>query len=160
MSSTYETPAEELPVINKPPMVKETLQSEIRFMRQKLRGKFPSEIPSDSEEAALWWMTRQKPANDRTERPHQIAVTGKQAVRWINPYADRLIASLRRFVRLKPQQRQFVLAAFEDGVWYNGDSFGFFRRVYDETMKMRQVGVERYRAEALSGMEDLRRAIK
>lgn len=135
--------------INKPPMVKETLEKEIRFLRQKLRGKFPLEIPRDYSEASLWWMTNQKPANDRYERPHKAAVTGRDGVRWVNPYADRLVASLRRYVRLGRQERQFIMAALEDGVWYNGDSFPFFKRVYEETDRMERVGVEAYRREAV-----------
>ena len=145
--------------INKPPMVQETLEKELRFLRQKLRGKFPSEIPREYGSAALWWMSRQKPANDNTERPRQVAVTGKQAARWINPYADRLVSSLRTFCRLKPNERDFVLAAAQDGVWYNGDDFDFFRRVYDETMRMQEIGVFAYRAEATKKLKGLMRGI-
>ncbi len=146
-------------IINKPPMVKDTLQKEIRLLRKKLRGDFPSEIPRDSEEAALWWMARQKPANDRTERPVQIALQGREATRWYNPYAERLIASLRRFVRLKPQERDFVLAAIEDYVWYNGDSFDFFKSLYEETQRMRSMGAKKYRAESITRLKDMIRRI-
>ncbi len=141
--------------INKPPMVKETLEKEFRMLRQKLRGKFPAEIPRDYGQAALWWMTHQKPASDRHERPRQVAIAGKDGTRWVNPYAERLVASLRRFVRLKPHEREFVLAATEDGVWYNGDSFEFFRKVYEETQRAQSMGMKKYREEAIGKLKAL-----
>ena len=139
----------------KPPLSKDALAREFRRLRrsfQNRRKPFPPEIPRDFLEAAQWWIRMQRPGNETYEIPRLVKVTGSDTDRWVTPYADRLCASLRAYVELEQVERKFIAAAAEDRVWYNGDNFEFFVQVYEETMNLRDIGLDAYRSEAMRNM--------
>jgi len=72
---------------------------------------------------------------------------------WICGYHLRLRMALSAFFALEPMERKFVVAARDDGIFYHGEKFEHFKDVVEETEKMRVVGVNEYRKQAL-GMTD------
>lgn len=133
---------------SRPPFTVDLLVDEIQRHR-----RLPPQIPSEPLQAAKWWIGMQMPAHEQIERPQTANVVGKaNSKRWLTPYADRLIASFRRFVTLTPTKQEFVIAAFDDGVFYNGDEPEMFASIYDETMAMRKIGPDAYRKEAVKRM--------
>lgn len=136
-------------VQDRPPFTVDLLADE--FRRHK---RLPHQIPRDPMAAANWWIKHQKPAHENIEVPRLARVIGKNSVsRWMTPYADRLIASLRKFVTLSKHEQEFIISAVDDGVFYNGDEFAFFHQVYEETQKMRSVGVDAYRQDAAKNLK-------
>lgn len=133
--ASYSRPDSPEETDGRPPFTVDLLADVIRSYRS-----LPLMVPCDALQAAKWWIGMQSPAHEQIERPRTANVVGKSnSKRWLTPYADRLIASFRNFVSLTQKEQEFVIAAFEDGVFYNGDEFEFFRLVYDETMYMRSV---------------------
>lgn len=139
-----------------PPDILDFLEVIIRDLRVRLQEKripWPSEVPHASSEAAEWWVRMQEPPNPDYDAPRQVRVitnSDRNAYRWECPYHLRLAATLRRYVMLPPDHRELIEAAREDGVFWRGDEVkrgnkpGFFMRVYDETLKMREIGATRY----------------
>ena len=140
---------------SRPPFTVDLLADEImRYERRRM--PWPAGMPRDAKHAAKWWIARQKPANERLEAPRQTSVVGQRDTRrWITPYADRLVASLRVFFKLDRKAQEFILAAHEDNVFFNGDDLKVFRRIYDETMRMRSMDFETYRTEAVAKLKKL-----
>lgn len=135
----------------RPPFTVDLLADEIRKHR-----RLPPQVPAEPLQAAKWWIGMQSPAHEQIERPRTANVVGKSnAKRWLTPYADRMIASFRNFVSLTQKQQEFVIAAFEDGVFYNGDEPEMFALIYDETMRQRSMGSEAYQKEAVTRMRRL-----
>lgn len=136
---------------DRPPLTVDLLVDEIQRHRS-----LPPQIPSDPLQAAKWWIGMQSPAHEQIERPQTANVVGKaNSKRWLTPYADRLIASFRKFVTLTPKEQEFVIAAYEDGVLYNGYEPEMFALIYDETMTMRKIGPDAYRKESMKRKDRL-----
>lgn len=62
-----------------------------------------------------------------------------------------------KFPRMRPSEQRFINAARSDRVFWRGEDIETFKRVYEETQRMRQMGREKYRAEALGRMRQLAR---
>ena len=125
--------------MTQPPKVEEVL---VAIFEQK--GK-PDWMPTDPLAAARWWMKIQAPPDEWADKPKQIPVFGKDGMRWITPYADRLKHNLEIFLKLLPTDQQYIVGAADDGVLWNGDEMPFFYAVYEETMKMQDLGADKYR---------------
>ena len=61
----------------------------------------------------------------------------------------------RKFRRMKPSEQRFIQAAREDRIYWRGEDIEDFKRVYEETQKMRSIGPKRYKAEAISKLKAL-----
>ena len=92
-------------------------------------------FPSDPLEAARYWMAHQVPPDDFTEGATPPISKGGS---WATPYADRLIYSLRRFLRLKAIEQVHVIEHIDKGIAWKGESFKFYLMVIDETIKMKE----------------------
>ena len=61
----------------------------------------------------------------------------------------------RKLRRMKPSELQFIEAAREERVFWRGDDIETYKRVYDETQRMRKIGARAYRAEAVGKLKKL-----
>jgi len=127
-----------------PPMKSiDALEIEITNTRLGDRSKHMPDLPIKS---ARWWIDMQERPN-RTERPIQVGT--KNGTRWNTPYTDRLIQTYRAFIKLSHEDQQLIISCHEDGVYWRGDDIETFYRaehsVYNETMKMQDMGVEAYK---------------
>lgn len=149
--ASYSRPDSPEETDGRPPFTVDLLADEIQRHR-----RLPPQVPDEPLAAAKWWIAMQSPAHEQIERPRTSNVIGKSnAKRWLTPYADRLIASFRKFVTLTQQEREFVMGAFEDGVFYNGDDFEYFKLRYDETMRLRSMDPDAYRIDAVKRINKL-----
>ncbi len=65
----------------------------------------------------------------------------------------------RKFRRMKPSEQRFINAARDDNVYWRGEDIETFKRVYEETQRMRSMGAKKYRAEAITRLKDMIRRI-
>ena len=147
MDRRFDGKPETQELLNPPPRVQDFLAEQIDRIKgdlANLRRPWPQEVPANSFAAASWWIKHQKPANDHDERPRQVAAIGG-GNRWECPYHLRLASTFRIYAALPELHRETIRAAFEDGVWWNGDqvfnrdgSPGMFMMIIEETAKMKQ----------------------
>lgn len=102
------------------------------FLSQtKLR--VPKGMPSDGFQAARWWMARQAPADQFSEAATPPRVKGSD---WVTPYHDRLMYTLKKFLRLKSIQQVYIIEHIERGIPWKGDEIGHYQLVVEESAKM------------------------
>jgi hypothetical protein len=107
--------------------------------RNNRNCRLPPPLPTDFDLAAEEWMTFYRRQRQPDEAPAKT--------QWgeIDPYITRLISTLAVFLNLpSDKDRQFVRACIEDGIDYRGEQVPLLRSVYEETMKMREIGKEAY----------------
>jgi len=104
------------------------------------RGRLPGPMPPQPREAAQWWISLQEKPDETCERPHQVPVQGEDgAFRWIQPYNERLIFTLRKFMRFSFRDREFIIGCVKGGCPWRGDDIDFYRKVAAETIKFRSM---------------------
>jgi len=59
----------------------------------------------------------------------------------------------RKQRRMKPSEQRFIEAAREDMVFWRGEDIETFKRVYEETQKMRSIGAKQYTGEAMGKLK-------
>lgn len=138
----------------RPPLTVDTLAAAIVAHKEyciQNRRHWPVEIPYEAIDAAKWWIGIQPKPDEYLDRPRQVSVVGG-STRWESPYALRLCHNFRAYCGLDEHARNIVQAASQDGVFWNGDRITWpdgkpaeFVRIYDETLKMREVGAAEYR---------------
>lgn len=94
----------------------------------------PGMLPADPFQAARYWMAHQCQADDFTEGATPPLSKGGP---WGTPYHDRLLYTLRKFLRLKAVQQVYVIEHIEKGIPWKGEDFTFYLVVVDETIKMK-----------------------
>lgn len=109
-------------------------------------GRWPADMPHGITYAVDWWLELLEPPSDRWDRPKQVS--GPSGDRWVYPYVDRVAGALRRFLRASYSYQRLIVSAAEDGVPWRGEDEAIFRRVIGEHERMREVGLEAYKAEA------------
>ena len=70
-------------------------------------------------------------------------------------YAIRIETCARKFERLPEVDQTFIRAAKSDGLSWRGDDMEFFRKVYDEHMKMKSMTVAEKRAYQMEAFKTL-----
>lgn len=126
-----------------PPRTEEELISFLNNSGQKR----PANLPSRNIDAAHWWMGIIEQPREH-ERPREVALPGGQGMRWVCPYTDRAVYTLRRFMALEDPDQKYIIGARGDDIYWRGDDMKFFRGLYEETMNMRDIGREKYIAKA------------
>lgn len=138
--------------LDRPPAVEDELMKVLgRYMAYR---KLPDFMPPAPIDAARWWMEQQEPPKEE-DRPRQVSVFGaNNERRWICPYHQRLSYTLGKFLnRMTPKEQKIILAAREDKIYWRGDEIDFLMLVIAETTRMRTMGIESYRIEALDKMK-------
>ena len=119
------------PVILACPTPEERIEKVLKKYNRK-----PKMFPSDAFQAARYWIAHQEQPNERVEAAEPVTVNGK-VVGWRTPYHDRLIATLRTFLRMKNIYQLHVIENVEDGIPWRGDQPDFYSEVIKQTQLMR-----------------------
>ena len=61
----------------------------------------------------------------------------------------------QKFRRMKPSEQRVIEAARDERIFWRGESIEDFKRIYEETQRMRQIGPQAYRAEAMGKLKAL-----
>ena len=116
--------------------------SERKYNRQTWGYNMPT-LPED---AANWWKDVMQAPPKANEFAHQ------QNGKWVFPYLERLIATLRDYVSLPTTDQKIVFGCAEDGVFWRGDNLDMFFHneysIYNEAMRMRDMGKDEYKRSA------------
>ena len=95
------------------------------------------------------------------EPPHErelvqvVGVPGRrEAQRTIDPYYDRIWHCAKRFARLNPGAQQTIIDNARDCPW-RGDDIAFYVKVVEETERMREMGAEAYKAQAMAQLRSI-----
>jgi hypothetical protein len=94
---------------------------------------WPYGFPVDINSAANYWMEHSQPM--RRQTPQQ--------------YYEFIIYTLVKFSNQTASDQIFITGAIEDGCYWRGDDMWIFKRIYSEHMKMLDIGVNKYREQAL-----------
>lgn len=76
---------------------------------------------------------------------------------WQWPYRDRVLFCLRKFKSLPEVEQQTIISARKDKIYWRGDDLDFFMRVIEETEKMREMGIDKYKAQAMKQLNGITR---
>lgn len=156
------------PASGAPPTTEESLKAWIKKtaipQMERRRIPWPADVPRNPEELAQWWMRHQAPPIEHgpgSEEPRTLNCTTDRrgddggSSRWYCPYAERLKSTLAAFLMLSQKEREIVLAAADDGVFWRGDEVmrdagpGLFIVMYDEILRMRELGLKAWMAKTL-----------
>lgn len=106
-------------------------------------------------DAAHWW-------TNIIERPNQYDAPRKIHVRdidqsesWRWPYHENTIHLFKKFSAYPRAHQDTIIAAREDKIFWRGDEMCFFMQVIDETLKMRELGTEKYKKKAVARSKGL-----
>lgn len=113
----------------------------------------PTMFPADHFQAARYWMAHQAQPDQYTEGATPPVTKGGS---WGTPYHDRLIYSLRRFLRMKAIEQVYIIEHTSKGVPWKGESIDHYTIIVKEEAKM-AVNKEKYIDD---GFEAMRRAAK
>lgn len=87
------------------------------------------------------------------EHPHMASVQGAvNATRWVEPYRERISDCQRTYLAMSETDRNLLHAGVEDGVKWRGEPVAQYQDIWNETMRMREIGREAYIAEAKAKM--------
>ena len=139
---------------DRPPMVEDDLIKVLgRYMAYH---KLPDFMPPAPVDAARWWMEQQEQPKD-DERPRQTSIHGGEGRRWICPYHMRVSYTLEKFLnQMTEKERRIIMAAGDDNIFWRGEEMDFFMLAIEETGRMRKMGTEAYRIEAIDKMKNSR----
>jgi len=118
--------------------------------------RWPDGMPVAPSDAARWWIDLQEPAGTG-DTPYHVQMRGKDAgTAMFFPYIERMVHNLRVFLTSDKHLQELVVAAREDGIFWRGGPLDRFAAVIEETERMRKVGIEQYRREAMRGLSRVR----
>lgn len=136
-----------------PPDPMPIIMSGLYAWKTECRKPLPPPCPANVEDCAVWWREQMQEPEYRGETKIRSGGDGTdQAPNWDCGYAVRCRSSLLRFLALTEQERKFVIAARQDGVFYRGEAMAHFVDIVEETMRQREMGAEAYRLAAISSM--------
>ena len=134
-------------VRNPPPNVLDTLTEEITRIGMHRFREFPA---GTALEFARYWVALNSKPDAEREAPHEVATIAKDGTRWICPYHNRLMATLRAFALMSPADRKIVLAGIQnEKVWWRGELVKHYLNIVNETKRMRTIGIKAYREAAM-----------
>ncbi len=102
-------------------------------------------IPKDFRLAAKFWLEHQEPQKEN-ETP-MAANDSKGNQHWTTPHIERVVASLRVFLRFNEIEKAFVIHHIEAGIAYRGDRLDFYKLVIEQAAIYRK-DPEAYKAGA------------
>lgn len=105
-----------------------------QYLKQK-NPRIPEGAPSDGFQFARWWMSHQKPGDRFSEAATPPVMKGGS---WATPYHDRLMYTLKKFLKLKRVQQVYVIEHIEKGIPWLGDDVDKYADIVNEHHKMLQ----------------------
>jgi len=118
------------------------------------KRRVPEGMPVDGFQAARWWMARQAPGDPFSEAATPPVKKGGE---WATPYHDRLLYTLRRFLKLKRVHQIYVIEHIDKGVPWKGDDIDLYITVVEETAVMNKSDREQYFED---GFKKMHKALK
>lgn len=124
---------------------------------------WPDGMPLDPRSAAQWWV-RHQALRAHNEQDELKETTPKKAYDeprqyWSTPYLDRLRLNVRKFLRLSSVDQKIIIGCAEEKIFWRGDDMDIFyhreNSIYNENLKMREMGIKAYRAETIAKMRSL-----
>ncbi len=73
----------------------------------------------------------------------------------IDPYANRIEYLLGKYFKLPSKDRSVIREARAENVFWRGEDINQLLFIWDETLRMRDIGLEEYRAKAIKQMRAL-----
>lgn len=112
-------------------------------------GPVPHPAPEGDADAVSWWLDS---VADLWRR--HGAVRGQQRYPPSTADAVGMRHAFLAWLDLPSAEREAVVSGVtEDRVPYRGESFGTYMRIWQETHRMREIGVDAYRQEAIEGIK-------
>lgn len=116
------------------------------------RRSIPAQLTTDgttAHAAAARWMLIQEPRK-KSENAYDVSIAGGQesARRRIDPYVDRVRATLWTFLSLSDADRESIIGCAAEKVPWCGEPVSQLHVIYEETLDMRRIGRTAYRAKA------------
>ena len=139
-----------------PPKAVDLLVSQLLAPYCREHGALPQPCPRDLRECAEWWLSlMQEPEQPGETYEAAQQGYGAEGTRWETGYANRCRQALRAFISrdLSDEQRSIIVNMVRSGVPYRGDSWDFYMRVCQEHERMREIGVEAYRRDAIKQLK-------
>ncbi len=99
--------------------------------------RVPPGAPTDGFQFARWWMALQIPGDDFAEAAFQTTNKNGEKV-WETPYHDRLLYTLRKFLKLSKAHQLYIIENTKEGVFWKGDDIDTYIKIVEETKKMNQ----------------------
>lgn len=124
-----------------------TVAEQLVQVLDRWTGPIPEQLPLIPMHAALRWVELQEPRK-RGENVRYVAVPNGEGQREIDPYVERLRGTLQAFLLADDALRDLVVEGVKEKIYWRGDSMEMFVRIYEETLRMREIGLDAYRAEA------------
>ncbi len=110
-----------------PPDPEEALVKVYKRWRMKNSS---DQIPKDFKLAAKFWLEHQEPQKEN-ETP-MAANDSKGNQHWTTPHIERVVASLRVFLRFSEPEKAFIIHHIDAGVAYRGDDLKFYQKVIEQ----------------------------
>ncbi len=139
---SYDRSKKDTVEFTKPCPTMTTLRTELEYM---LRGTGHNEI---------WWLNMIEQQKSH-ENPRKVS--GKSGEYWAWSYSDRVKNLLSKFLRADKKLRIIIQAAREDKTYWRGDDYNIFINIINETEKMREIGIKKYKEETQKNMKLLLR---
>lgn len=119
---------------------------------QRRGGSWGYEMPEAPIKAASWWINEMQEPCGRYEKAYQQESKHKKNKKvWITPHIDRVMTTLKKFLGLSREDQIIIVGCVAEGVPWRGDDMEIYyhskHSIYNETLNMREIGVEEYKQE-------------
>jgi hypothetical protein len=125
-----------------------TVAEQLAQVIDRWKGPLPEQLPAIPMLAAMRWIELQEPRRKRGEDVRYVAIPNGEGQREIDPYVERLRGTLQAFLIADDALRDLVVEGVKEKIYWRGDSMEMFVSIYEETLRMREIGLDAYRAEA------------
>lgn len=136
------------------PTVQDVKNEVIAILNQRKEGgiHLPDIMDNQPIKAADWLLGLFE-GHGKNESP--FPRTGKNGKFWCWPYAERITRLTKQFLNLDSDFHSLIVAARQDRVGWRGEGKAEFYSVINETARMRKIGLEEYRKEAVKKMKKM-----
>ena len=143
--------------IGPPPTAEEVLAPVIeKWLASRYEREAPEIVPRNPAKLVDWWQGFIEPP-EPWEAPKKEKRRDGKSEYWKTQYIDRLHETLQVFLSLPRSFQDLIVAARGDKVYWRGDTnMELFATIWDETLRMREMGVEAYRQECVSKIRRLK----
>lgn len=90
------------------------------------------------------------------ERQLQMERPYRKGNAWQWPYRDRIMSCANVFKNMKPSEQEIIKSIAEEKIRWRGESLKMFVLIRGEFQRMRKMGVQQYRKQALNDLEKLK----
>lgn len=118
-------------------------------------GVLAYEMPNEPTAAAKWFMGRMEPQQRWEGMSMKADKQGQEF--WVFPYLNRMVYLLEKYYHQSDSYQAIIIGCCEESVYWRGEAIEHFyeseHSVYNEVMKMREEGIEKYQKDAVKLMK-------